>query len=58
MATGVFRDAADPGQSDLDVAKGSNAKSNLEQHWDTWITDQDWQWIVDRGFNTVRIPVS
>lgn len=58
MASSVFKDAAEPGQSDIDVARGANAKENLEKHWDTWITDEDWQWIVNRGFNTVRIPVS
>lgn len=53
-----FQAASSPGQSDLDVARGSNAKEILERHWDTWITEVDWSWIADRGINAVRIPVS
>ena len=54
----VFREAAKPRQSDLDVVKGGNAKAILEEHWDNWITDEDWAWIKDHGYNSVRIPVS
>lgn len=54
----VFREAAKPKQSDLDAAKGGNAKAILEEHWDTWIRDEDWKWIKDHGYNSVRIPVS
>jgi glucan 1,3-beta-glucosidase len=54
----VFREAAKPKQSDLDVAKGGNAKMILEEHWDQWITDEDWGWIKEHGYNSVRIPVS
>ncbi|OCH93989.1 glycoside hydrolase [Obba rivulosa] len=52
-----FRSAAAPAQSDLDVARGANAKEILENHWDTWITEEDWAWLAGRGVNTVRIPV-
>jgi glucan 1,3-beta-glucosidase len=54
----VFREAVEPKQSDLDVVKGGNAKVILEEHWDTWIGDEDWKWIKDHGYNSVRIPVS
>jgi glucan 1,3-beta-glucosidase len=30
----------------------------MENHWDTWITEEDWSAIQAQGFNTVRIPVS
>ena len=53
-----FREAEAPAQSDLDVAKGANAKEILERHWDTWITEADWAWLAEKGINTVRIPVS
>ena len=53
-----FQHALQPAQSDLDVARGINAKHILERHWDTWITEEDWAWISERGINTVRIPVS
>ncbi|KAF8911874.1 glycoside hydrolase superfamily [Mucidula mucida] len=52
-----YREARDPGQSDLDVAKGSNAKQILEQHWDTWITEPDWEYLASKCINTVRIPI-
>ncbi|KAJ6581043.1 glycoside hydrolase superfamily [Mycena capillaripes] len=52
-----FRYAAAPAQSDLDVARGQNARSVLEAHYDSWITESDWAWISDRGLNTVRIPI-
>lgn len=53
----VFRNAEQPKGSDLDIAKGKDAKAILERHWDSWITDEDWKWIRERGFNSVRIPV-
>ncbi|KAJ7272646.1 glycoside hydrolase family 5 protein [Mycena haematopus] len=52
-----FRYAAPPAQSDLDVAQGQNARSVLEAHYDSWISQSDWTWISDRGLNTVRIPI-
>ncbi|TFY77332.1 hypothetical protein EWM64_g6681, partial [Hericium alpestre] len=52
-----FRFAKDPGQSDHDVARGSQAKDVFETHWDEWIKEEDWKWIAERGFNTVRIPI-
>jgi aryl-phospho-beta-D-glucosidase BglC (GH1 family) len=57
IADAPFRCAASPAQSDLDVACGSNAKSILEQHWNAWITEADWAWLKEHGFNAVRIPV-
>jgi glucan 1,3-beta-glucosidase len=45
------------GSSDLDVARGSNAKSVLEHHWDAWVTEADWEYLARHGINTVRIPV-
>ncbi|KAF7370974.1 Glucan 1,3-beta-glucosidase 3 [Mycena sanguinolenta] len=53
-----FRYAAPPAQSDLDVARGQNARSVLEAHYDSWISQSDWTWISDRGLNTVRIPAN
>ncbi|KAI0947671.1 hypothetical protein AcW1_009372 [Taiwanofungus camphoratus] len=57
IAETPFRFADGPAQSDLDIARGPHAKEVLEQHWDTWITEQDWTWIAERGINTVRIPI-
>ena len=33
------------------------ATRRLREHWDTWITEADFAWISDHGFNAVRIPV-
>ncbi|KAJ7777392.1 glycoside hydrolase superfamily [Mycena metata] len=52
-----FRNASPPAQSDLDVARGHDARAILEAHYDTWVTESDWAWISDRGLNTVRIPI-
>ncbi|KAG6852880.1 hypothetical protein C0991_008393 [Blastosporella zonata] len=52
-----YRFANAPGQSDLDVARGSNARETLENHWDNWIVESDWVWISERGINAVRIPI-
>ncbi|KAF8196914.1 glycoside hydrolase [Mycena galopus ATCC 62051] len=52
-----FGHAAPPAKSDLDVARGGNARSILEAHYDSWITEADFAWISDRGLNTVRIPI-
>lgn len=32
-------------------------RTELERHWDTWITEQDLRAIAGAGLNTVRIPV-
>jgi aryl-phospho-beta-D-glucosidase BglC (GH1 family) len=53
-----FQHAIQPAQSDLDIARGINAKQILERHWDAWMTEEDWMWISEHGINTVRIPVS
>ncbi|TFK33631.1 glycoside hydrolase superfamily [Crucibulum laeve] len=52
-----YQHAHEPGQSDLDVARGDKAKEILEGHWDNWIVEEDWDWISKRGLNTVRIPI-
>ena len=33
------------------------ASRRLREHWDTWITEADFAWIAEHGFNAVRIPV-
>ncbi|WVF67132.1 hypothetical protein IAT40_001877 [Kwoniella sp. CBS 6097] len=57
ISPNVFRAAAQPGQSDFDVASGRDAKKILEEHWDTWMNDGDWRWIREKGFNSVRLPI-
>ncbi|KAI5984851.1 glycoside hydrolase family 5 protein [Pisolithus albus] len=53
IAEQPFRCAAAPCQSDLDVAKGAHAKEILENHWDSWISAEDFQWLSAMGINTI-----
>ncbi|KAG8926337.1 Glucan 1,3-beta-glucosidase 3 [Tulasnella sp. 417] len=52
-----YRSASGTRASDLDVAKGKNAQDIIEDHWENFITDEDWEWLVERGINTVRLPI-
>ena len=36
---------------------GENAQSTMDNHWDTWITEDDFTQIAAAGLNHVRIPV-
>jgi aryl-phospho-beta-D-glucosidase BglC (GH1 family) len=39
------------------MASSPNAREILEKHWDTFITESDFEYIASKGINTVRIPV-
>ncbi|EPQ31843.1 uncharacterized protein PFL1_00042 [Pseudozyma flocculosa PF-1] len=61
LTPSLFQKAKDPKGSELDVVRGmdaAEAKSMLEAHWDNFVNDGDWRWMVDHGVNTVRIPVA
>lgn len=58
IADRPFREAHPPGQSDLDIARGTHAREILQDHWRNWIVESDWAWLAETGINTVRIPVS
>jgi len=32
-------------------------KRRMEEHWNTWITEDDIIWIAARGINSVRVPI-
>ncbi len=36
---------------------GPAAGERLRQHWDSFITREDFAWIAGRGLNAVRIPI-
>lgn len=57
ITSAPFLEAASPATSDYDVAIGNRPREILEHHWDTWIIDEDWKWIVDHGVNSVRLPI-
>lgn len=39
------------------VTQAENAKEQLEEHWSTFITQDDMYWIRDHGITHVRIPI-
>jgi len=39
------------------VELGKHAEKKLRHHWETFITEDDFIWIAQRGLNCVRIPV-
>ncbi len=51
------------GELDLLTGYGSsangigNATVMMEQHWDTWVTEADFQKMASLGINTVRLPI-
>lgn len=61
MTPSVFDCAAGDGVSEIDIAYGwgsaTNARSVLERHWDTFISESDFQYLQTAGINTVRLPI-
>ncbi len=57
MVPKVFRGTAAWDEYNLCLALGRGAKSRLNQHRETFITGEDFQWIKNCGLNTVRLPV-
>jgi len=39
------------------VSSRAEAKSRMKNHWNTWITEQDFAEISAAGLNSVRIPI-
>lgn len=39
------------------VEMGTRAEKTLKQHWETFITHDDFAWLAEIGINAVRIPV-
>lgn len=35
----------------------SYLKGVLEEHWDNYITEEDFRWMADKGVDTVRLPI-
>ncbi|KAK0210638.1 glycoside hydrolase [Desarmillaria ectypa] len=61
MTPSVFRQASGKQISEYDIASGcdsiADAQSLLEQHWDTFITEDDFEYMANLGINTVRLPI-
>ena len=39
------------------VELGASAEQSLKNHWDTFITCEDFAWLAKTGINAVRIPI-
>lgn len=58
MVPSLFKCAAEPKKAEIDIANGGcNPQTILEQHWDTFITQEDFQYLASIGINTVRLPI-
>lgn len=58
MKESVFAGVSGDDETCLCVQLGrEEASRRLREHWDTWITQDDFEWIAAHGFNAVRIPV-
>ena len=59
MTPSLFKgtDATDETSWCARVGQGEVGKRRLREHWDTFITEEDFLWIASRGLNAVRIPV-
>ncbi|KAF9466289.1 glycoside hydrolase superfamily [Collybia nuda] len=61
MSPSLAKCASGKRSSELDVATGwgslESARSLLERHWDTWITESDFGYLASIGINTVRLPI-
>lgn len=54
----MFEDSAAVDEYTLTQILGKDAaKSKLSQHWNSWITQDDFKQIAGAGLNHVRIPV-
>ena len=57
----LFENASGSKLSELDLASGwdsvDSARRALEQHWDTFINQSDFQYLASIGINTVRLPI-
>jgi aryl-phospho-beta-D-glucosidase BglC (GH1 family) len=61
MTPSLFECASGKKLSELDLASGwdsvDSARWALEQHWDTFINQSDFQYLASIGVNTVRLPI-
>jgi glucan 1,3-beta-glucosidase len=57
MTPDVYSDTDAPDEYTLCRDLGDRAKSRLDRHRETFITESDFRWIGDHGLNAVRLPV-
>jgi glucan 1,3-beta-glucosidase len=57
MTPSIFSELAATDETTLCVELGGSAKDRLTRHWNSFITESDFQWLANVGINAVRIPV-
>lgn len=61
MTPTIFKCASGSHTSEADIAFGYNSLENsrvvLEQHWDSFVQESDFQYLAKIGINTVRLPI-
>ncbi len=57
MTPSVFEGLEAVDETSFCVELGARAGQVLKQHWDTFITREDFVWLTNVGINAVRIPV-
>ncbi|KAF8955450.1 glycoside hydrolase superfamily [Flammula alnicola] len=61
MTPSLFKCASGAQGAEIDIANGwgsvDNARAVLERHWDTFITESDFEYLANIGINTVRLPI-
>ena len=61
MTPSLFTCASGPKSAEIDIATGwgntTGARAVLEYHWDTFITQSDFEYLASIGINTVRLPI-
>ena len=57
MVPDVYRGSNADDEYGLCIDLGGQARSRLEKHRQTFITEEDFRWIRDCGLNAVRLPV-
>jgi glucan 1,3-beta-glucosidase len=61
MTPSLFTCASGTQGAEIDIAYGwqspTDARAVLERHWDTFITEADFQYLSSIGINTVRLPI-
>ncbi len=57
MTPSVFEGLQAKDETSYCVELGANAAPALKQHWDSFITRDDFVWLAEVGINALRIPV-
>ena len=57
MTPSLFEGLQATDETSYCVELGKNAEQPLKNHWNTFITSEDFAWLAQTGINAVRIPV-